>query len=170
MCCQRSSHLLLYLLKFYIVLQWKNITEIIRNVHLAYFKVPLGNQDKTWASPKVCALCVETLRKWSQGKPKYLKFGISMITREAKGHLNDCYFCKVNIKGFNRKNKQHIKYFNWDLALLLVALCKEVPVSEFKGFPIFMTKFFLKFQQWMMKKLKALIWSSVELILFLESQ
>ena len=53
----------------------------------------------------------------------------------SKGHLNDCCFCKVNVKGFNRKNKQHIKYFNLDSALLPVARCEDVPLLEFTGLP-----------------------------------
>ena len=58
-----------------------------------------------------------------------------MICREPKDHLNDCYICKENVKGFNRKNKQHIKYFNLDSALLPVAHCEEVLVLEFTGLP-----------------------------------
>ena len=58
-----------------------------------------------------------------------------MTWGEPKDQLNDCYFCKVNVKSFNRKNKQHIKYFNLDLALLPVAHCEELPVLEFTGLP-----------------------------------
>ena len=54
-----------------------------------------------------------------------------MIWREPNDHLNDCYFCKVNVTGFRRINKQHIKYFNLDSALLPVAHYEEVPVPEF---------------------------------------
>ena len=74
-------------------------------MYLAYFKASLGDQGKTRAPHKVCALCVKTLRKLSKGKPKYLKFGIPMIWRESKDQLNDCDFCKVNVKGFDTKNK-----------------------------------------------------------------
>ena len=58
-----------------------------------------------------------------------------MIWREPKDHLSDCYFSKVNAKGFNKKDKQHIKYFNLDSALLPAARCEEVPVPEFTGSP-----------------------------------
>ena len=56
-----------------------------------------------------------------------------MLWRELKEHLNKCYFCKVNVKGFNRKTKLHVKYFNLDSALLPVAHCEKVPVPEFTG-------------------------------------
>ena len=153
-CCNDPNIFFYICVNFILPSHWKNITEFIRKVYLAYFKVPLEYQDKTWAPHKVCARCVESLRKWSQGKPKYMKFGIPMIWREPKNHFNVCYFCKVNVKGFNKKNKQLIKYFNLDSALLLVAHCQEVP---------------MKFQEPMMKKVKTLLWSSVQQMLCLES-
>ena len=42
-------------------------------MYLAYLKVPLVDQDKIWAPHKVCAPCVDTLRKWFRGEPKCLK-------------------------------------------------------------------------------------------------
>ena len=129
---QQSRHLWLYLWKFHIPF---TKDEFISKLYLAYFEVPLGDQDKTWAAHKVCALCVETLTKWSQVKPKYFKFGTPMIQREPKDHLKDCYFCKVNVKGFSWKNKQRIKYFNLDSALLPVAHCEEVRGSEITRLP-----------------------------------
>ena len=132
-CCNDPDIFCYICENFILPSQRKNITKFIRQVYLAYFKVPLGDQDKAQTPHKVCALCVETLRKWSQGKPKGLKIGIPMIWREPKDHLNDCYFSKVNVTGFHRINKQHINYFNLDSALLPVAHCEEVPVPEFTG-------------------------------------
>ena len=51
---------------------------------------------------------METLRSWSHGKDKHLPFGIQVIWRELIDHIADCYFCMVNVKGFNKKNKHSI--------------------------------------------------------------
>ena len=123
-CCNDPDILSNICENFILPSQWKNITQFIRKVYLVYLKVPLRDQDKTWTTHKIYALCVGTLRKWSEGKPKYLKFEIPMIWREPKDNLNDCYFCKVNVKGFQRKNKQHINDLNLDSVLLPVAHCE----------------------------------------------
>jgi hypothetical protein len=58
----------------------------IRIVYYTYFGVKLGDQDKSWASHKVCYGCVEDLMKWSKGKNKAFRFGVPMIRREPKHH------------------------------------------------------------------------------------
>jgi hypothetical protein len=77
-------------------------------VHYAYFGVKLGDQDKSWAPHKVrvCYVCVEDMRKWSKGKEKTFRFGVSVIWREPKNHSDDCYFCCYDVKGYNSKNKK----------------------------------------------------------------
>lgn len=109
----------------------RNITTFVKRVYRAYFKVPLGDQDKNWAPHKVCTTCVETLRSWSQGKNAKLKFGVPMVWREPKNHLDDCYFCLVNVKGFNKKNKQYMKYPSIPSAIRPVPHCDEIPVPVF---------------------------------------
>jgi hypothetical protein len=54
----------------------------VRKAYYAYFGMKLGIQDKSWAPHKVCCVCVEELRQWTQGKMKSLPFGIPMIWRE----------------------------------------------------------------------------------------
>ena len=82
--------------------QRRNINSFIKKIYLVYFGVPLGDQDKSWVPHQVCTTCVETLRSWSQGKNAKLKFGVPMVWREPKNHVDDCYFCLVNVKGFNK--------------------------------------------------------------------
>ena len=48
--------------------QTRNINSFIKKIYLAYFDVPLGDQDKSWAPHQVCTTCVKTLRSWSQEK------------------------------------------------------------------------------------------------------
>ena len=36
---------------------------------------------------------------------KSFRFGVPMVWREQKNHFDDCYFCMVDLKGFNRHKK-----------------------------------------------------------------
>lgn len=90
--------------------QRKNITDFVKQAYLAYFGIKLGDQDKHWAPHKVCKRCVESLRLWTNGKRRGLNFGVPMVWREPKNHHNDCYFCMVNVKGFNRYKKHKWEY------------------------------------------------------------
>jgi hypothetical protein len=49
----------------------RNITNFIRKMYYAYFGVKLEDQDKSWAPHSACYVCVEDLRKWSNGKRKH---------------------------------------------------------------------------------------------------
>ena len=89
--------------------QRKGITDFVKQSYFAYFDVKLGDQDKPWAPHKVCKTCVENLRLWKNGKLKGLRFGVPMVWREPQNHHDDCYFCMVNIKGFNRSKKKEMR-------------------------------------------------------------
>lgn len=43
-------------------------------------------------------------------------------------HVDDCYFCLVNISGMSTKTKSSIQYPNLPSALRPVAHCDKVPV------------------------------------------
>lgn len=58
-----------------------------------------------------------------------------MVWREPTNHLDDCYFCLVNVKGFNKKNKQYLQYPNIPSAILPVAHSEEIPVPAFTELP-----------------------------------
>jgi hypothetical protein len=108
----------------------RNITGFIRKVYYAYFGVKLGDQDYSWASQKVCYVCVEDLMKWSKGKKKAFRFGVPVIWREPKHHIDDFYFCCCDVKGCNSKNKEVILYPNIPSALRPVVHGPEVPVPQ----------------------------------------
>ena len=67
--------------------QRKAITDFVRKVYLAYFKVMLGDQDKPWAPHIVCKACVESLRKWSNGTLT-IRFGVPMVWTEPKKNIS----------------------------------------------------------------------------------
>lgn len=112
-----------------------NITTFIKRAYLGYFKMKLGDQDKTWAPHKVCKTCVENLRCWTEGKKVQLPFGIPMVWREQRNHFDDCYFCLVNVTGYSRKTKHLIQYPNLDSALRPIAHSDEVPIPIFTHLP-----------------------------------
>ena len=115
--------------------QRRNINSFIKKIYLTYFELPLGDQNKSWAPHQVCTTCVKTLRSWSQGKNAKLKFGVPMVWREPKNHVDDCYFCLVNVKGFNKKNKQHLQYPNIHSAIRPIPHSDKVPIPIFSKLP-----------------------------------
>ncbi len=115
----------------------KGISEFVKYAYFAYFKVMLGDQDKAWAPHIVCKQCVEHLRQWTKNDRKSLRFGIPMVWREPKNHFDDCYFCAVNTKGINRKNRKWLVYPNLQSAIRPIPHCNEIPVPVFKGLPKF---------------------------------
>ena len=112
----------------------QNITDFVKKVYLAYFGIKLGDQDKSWAPHKMCRACLENLRQWTKGKRKILSFGISMIWREPANHVDDCYFCIVNVAGFSFKNKSKINYPNISSAMRPVPHSDSMPVPTFNSF------------------------------------
>ena len=51
--------------------------------------------------------------------------------KRTKKHVDDCSFCLVNVKGFNKKNKQHLQYPNIHSAMRPIPLSDKVPVPIF---------------------------------------
>ena len=95
----------------------------------------LGNQNKAWAPHIVCKQCVEHLRQWTKKDRKSLRFGIPMIWREPKNHFDDCYFCAVNTKGINPKNRNSLVCPNLESAIRPISHCNEIPILVFEGLP-----------------------------------
>ena len=56
-----------------------------------------------------------------------------MIWRKQKSHVDDCYFCLVNVKGqnYSRNNKHLIQYLNLDSALRPIPHSEQIPVPTF---------------------------------------
>ena len=125
-----------YICGEYILKEYKrSITDFVRKVYRAYFGVKLGDQDKPWAPHVVCKSCVEHLRMWTKGKTKSFRFGVPMVWREQKNHFDDCYFCMVDLKGFNRHKKKSWIYPDLESARRPVPHCEYIPVSQFSHLP-----------------------------------
>ncbi|GBO03259.1 hypothetical protein AVEN_24564-1 [Araneus ventricosus] len=110
--------------------QQRNISDFMKKVYFAYFKLKLGDQDKPWAPHKVCSRCEEDLRLWFKGQKNSFRFGIPMMSREQQNQTTDCYLCSVDVRGFNTKNKKNIFYTNLSSAIRPVPHTSEIPVPH----------------------------------------
>ena len=141
--CFNSPDIFCYICGFYTPKpQMQNITEFVNRAYHAYFKVKLGDQDKSWAPHKVCKSCVELLRSWTKGKEKHLPFGVPMIWRESKNHFDDCYFCMVNVMGCKKSDRYLLNYPNLESAI------RPVPIVV-----IYLYQYSLSFSDSMMMKM-----------------
>ena len=80
-------------------------SETLKNTYFLYFGMLLDKNDKSWAPDCVCKSCVEYLRLWKSGKRSTFKLKTPTIWKESKNHLDDSYFCSVNINSLNTKNR-----------------------------------------------------------------
>ncbi|KAG0720492.1 hypothetical protein GWK47_006740 [Chionoecetes opilio] len=118
----------------------KNITGFVKRAYGAYFKVKLGDQDKSWAPHTVCKTCVEYLRRWTKGAKTSLKFGIPMVWREPFDHASDCYFCAINTNGINRKNRHSLQYPDLPSARRPLLTAKKFLYQRSQSFPTATTR------------------------------
>ena len=56
-------------------------------------------------------------------------FAVLIIWKEPKKHIQDCYFCFVNVKGFSRKYKIKISYANLNLLQRPVSHDASMPAT-----------------------------------------
>ena len=89
----------------YICGEWKTVgnrksmTDFMPKAYYAYFGIKIRDQDKPWAPHVVCKTCSERLRQWTSGIRHSMGFGIPMVWREPTNHVDDCYFCSINVTG-----------------------------------------------------------------------
>ncbi|GBN22004.1 hypothetical protein AVEN_175745-1 [Araneus ventricosus] len=107
----------------------------VRQDYFAYFKVKIGDQDRSWAIHKVCKQCVDSLRMWTKGSRDKFPFGIPMIWREPRDHSSDCYFSIVETSGYNKKKKCKIEYPSLPSEIRPVPHSAEIRVPVFKELP-----------------------------------
>ena len=106
----------------------RTITSNISNIYHRYFGCHVGDQDKPWAPHICCLSCAANLSAWSNGKLRKMPFAIPMIWREQINHLDDCYFCVTNIKGYSKRNKGNVKYPHLKSAIRPVKHSEEYPM------------------------------------------
>ena len=89
-----------------------SITPLIQHRFYSYFQFKLGHQDKPFAPHVVCRKCSSSLSMWSAGKLQKLPFSTPMAWREQTNHIDNCYFCLTNVKGFTKMTSKYIVYPN----------------------------------------------------------
>ena len=65
------------------------------------------------------------------GNRTAFKFGIPNIWREPASRFDDCYFCMANLIGYNKKNRNNIRY-PW-----IPSATRPIPHSDENPFPVF---------------------------------
>lgn len=125
--CKNSVDVFCYICgNFVLSKQKQNITDFVKRTFHDYFGFSI--ELKSWTPHVVCTICVEQLRQWTKGQRKSLPFGIPMMWREPTNHVDDCYFCCCNVKGFNAKNKSKISYPNLNSVTRPIPHGPEVPI------------------------------------------
>lgn len=126
--CKNSPDNFCYICgNFVVTLHRRRLTPLIKRAYLHYFGSEIDERDKSWLPKICCKTCAVALTGWLKGTKKSLRFSCSMIWREQQNHINDCYFCMTEIKGFSRKNKHKIKYPNVSSAQRPIPRNKEIP-------------------------------------------
>ena len=127
MSTQNHPDVFCYICGEYMLAKYRfNVRDFTKMAYKAYFGIKLGDQDKFWAPHKVCKPCTETLCRWTQGKATSMRFGVSMA--KPKNHHEDCYFCMVDMTGWNQRKKKNWHYPDIESARRPVPHCTEVPV------------------------------------------
>ena len=104
------------------------IASLLRTAYFHYFDCKIGDQDKSWAPLICCKPCFNGLTAWFNGKKVAFNFAVPMVSREPRNHADDCYFCLINITGFNASSWKKIKYPNLRSAMRPVPYSDDLPV------------------------------------------
>lgn len=103
-CCVNNPNTFCYICGEYVVKKFrKPITDSVKKTYVDYFKIEMKALNKPWVPNIVCKLCSEHLRQWENGKRNHLKYSVPMIWTEPKNHIDDCYFCVVELHGINKR-------------------------------------------------------------------
>lgn len=127
--CKNSANSFCYVCgQFCPVAKRKPISDNFKILYLAYFGQPVQNQAEEWAPHITCKSCELYLCSWWKGTRDCLPFGVPMIWKEPNNHINDCYFCSINISGFIAKTKRKIVYPECSSAKRPLPYCDNFPI------------------------------------------
>ena len=101
-----------------------------------FFGVTIGNQDKTWFPHVCCESCWSMLEGWLRGKIKCMPLAILRIWREPTNHLNECYFCMVDVSQYRKSSdKKIIVYPCIQSSNLHLLQCHNAKIYPFLSHP-----------------------------------
>lgn len=129
--CNVDSKCFCYVCGCYIIGKiGKNISKALRDAYSYYFGFSVANTHKPWVPKLFCKACSTKLYKWSLGQEVYFSFLMPMLWREPKNHVDDCYFCLMNVVGLNAKKLSKYKYAD------VSSVSKPVPRTNNDPLPI----------------------------------
>lgn len=67
-----------------------------------YFKMKIGDQERSWAPHVICGTCRSALEGWLRDGKRQMPFAIPRVWREPTNHHDDCYFCMVDIAKYKK--------------------------------------------------------------------
>lgn len=122
--------------------QPKNVSDYVKKVYFAYFIFKLGDQNTIWALIR----CAEDAKK---------TFDCRLNKFKQRNNTIDCYFCSINLKRFNRKNKKMYTLTLNQLFVQIPILLKyqfhhqvsqktQLPWANLVRFFLFTREFFLR--------------------------
>ena len=80
--CQNNLEVFCCICNEYMMAKYQfNVKDFTKRAYEAYFGMKLGDQDKSWASHKLCKHCTETLNFWIQSKVSSMWYGAPMVWR-----------------------------------------------------------------------------------------
>ena len=88
---------------------------------------------QTMGSSYCYKTCGERLRQWTSGTSHSMGFGIPILWREATNHVDNCYFCSINMKGVNIEKPKSLSYKCFPSAIWPVAHNTDISVLELKS-------------------------------------
>ena len=97
---------------FEVIKYRRKITDTNKELYFDCFHMEIVDEDKPWVPDMICCNCLTMMTRYKNNSNKQeLKFLVPTLWKKPKSKL-DCYFCKIDVKGFNVKNKCKIKYPN----------------------------------------------------------
>jgi LSD1 subclass zinc finger protein len=95
-----------------------------------YFGLEILNQNKPWVPHVICGSCRATLEAWLRGEKRKMTCGIPRLWREPQNHVNDCFFCLLDLSHFKKtKNRFHIQFLLFELLFYILWNCHHQQTS-----------------------------------------
>lgn len=111
--CKVTLNRFCYVCGLYIIhlKQVQNFTTNLKNAYRFYFSSEFEVDCKPWTPNVCCASCYSVLLEWFRGLTiRTLPFSRPAIWHKPSLHPEECYFCQIDPKGYNRKNRKLIQY------------------------------------------------------------
>lgn len=105
--------------EFTILKQRKSINATVKLIYLRYFGFEINAGIDVPFAPNICCeKCYRNLLHWFNGTSDCMPFGTPMLWAPLLEHTaENCYFCVVDITGYNLKTKSIISYPNLEMAI-----------------------------------------------------